>query len=190
MHRDHDLGKALESRLELIGRMAETTAVIVEIAAAIVGSLERGGKLLLFGNGGSAADAQHVAAEFVNRFLIEREAFPAIALTTDSSILTSIGNDRSFDQLFSRQLAALARPEDIVVGISTSGNSPNVLQALSYARDRGIKTVGFTGEGGGRLVELVDICFQSPSDATPLIQEAHIMAWHMICQLVERRLAA
>lgn len=147
--------------------------------------LAEGGKLLFCGNGGSAADAQHLAAEFVNRFLIDRPALPAIALTTDSSALTAIGNDLDFERLFSRQVEALGGKGDMLVGISTSGNSPNVLAALYSARQAGLVTLGLTGQGGGRMAEVCDILLAVPSRHTPLIQEVHITAGHLFCQLVD-----
>lgn len=158
---------------------------IEAVARRMAEVLHRGGKLLFFGNGGSAADAQHLAAEFVNRFLRDRGALAAIALTTDTSALTSIGNDLGFDQVFSRQVEALGRPGDLVVAISTSGNSPNVLRAVEAARRLGCVTVGFTGGSGGRLAKAVDEAFVVPSAETPRIQETHITLGHALCALVE-----
>jgi D-sedoheptulose 7-phosphate isomerase len=162
---------------------------IEAVARRMAEVLRRGGKLLFFGNGGSAADAQHLAAEFVNRFLRDRGALAAIALTTDTSALTSIGNDLGFDQVFSRQVEALGRPGDLVVAISTSGNSPNVLRAVEAARRLGCITVGFTGGSGGRLVKAVDEAFVVPSAETPRIQETHITLGHALCALVDDLLA-
>jgi len=165
------------SRIELVARrMAET--------------LRRGGKILFFGNGGSAADAQHLSAEFVNRFLRERNALAAMALTTDTSALTSIGNDLGFDQIFARQVAALGRPGDVVVAISASGNSPNVLEGVVAARRLGCITVGLTGGSGGQLSKVVDEVFIVPSNETPRIQETHITLGHALCALVEELLLA
>jgi len=164
-------------RIELVARrMAET--------------LRRGGKILFFGNGGSAADAQHLSAEFVNRFLRERSALAAMALTTDTSALTSIGNDLGFDQIFARQVAALGRPGDVVVAISASGNSPNVLEGVEAARRLGCITVGLTGGSGGQLSKVVDEVFIVPSNETPRIQETHITLGHALCALVEELLLA
>ena len=146
--------------------------------------------IYLCGNGGSAADAQHVAAEFVGRFLRERRPLPAVALTCNSSILTAIGNDYDFSQVFSRQVEACAGPRDCVVGISTSGRSPNVLEAMRAARRVGAATVGFTGAAGTVLAAACDECLMAPSTSTPRIQEAHLLAWHLICDLVERRIVA
>lgn len=145
-----------------------------------------GHKLLIFGNGGSAADAQHIAAELVNRFLIERKPLPALALTTDTSVLTSISNDYSFSEVFSRQVRALGTKGDIAWGISTSGNSENVLVAIGTARDMGLFTIGLTGCGGGKLARCCDLALIVDSQATPRIQEAHIAAGHILCELVDR----
>jgi len=158
---------------------------IKEIASAIILSIKRGGKVIIFGNGGSAADAQHMAGELVGRFKKERKGLPAISLTANTSSLTAISNDYSYDMCFSRQVEALARPEDIVIGISTSGNAKNVIKAIVYARNNGIKTVALTGKDGGGLVKEADISFVVPSGQTPSIQEAHILIIHVLCELVE-----
>jgi D-sedoheptulose 7-phosphate isomerase len=165
----------------------ESAPVLSEVAIAVTHAIRSGRKVLLFGNGGSAADAQHVAGELVGRFLKESQPWPAIALTTDSSILTCVGNDWEFEDVFARQVRALARPGDVVVGISTSGNSPNVVRGLNDARAVGATTIGFTGRKGGKMGD-ADICFRAPSDLTPRIQELHLLAWHAICELVEVRL--
>lgn len=149
-------------------------------------SLGQGGKILFMGNGGSAADAQHLAAEFVGRFEKERRGLAAIALTTDTSILTAVGNDYGFDRVFSRQIEALARSGDVVVGISTSGNSPNVVQALMVAKDLGAITIGMTGESGGTMASVCDLCIQVPSKVTARVQEAHILIGHIVCALVDK----
>lgn len=162
--------------------------VIVRVARLIVEALRGGRKVVLFGNGGSAADAQHIAAELVGRFLLDRQALPAIALTTDTSILTAVGNDLGFDQVFARQAAALVQPGDVVVGLSTSGNSPNVVAGLAEAGRRGAVTVGCTGAAGGSLAGAANLCLCVPSTSTPRIQEAHLSAWHAICEVVEREL--
>lgn len=164
---------------------ADSSENVYMAAKKIVARLSEGGKLFLCGNGGSAADAQHLAAEFVNRFLIERAALPAIALTTDTSALTAIGNDRHFDQVFARQLEALGRKGDILIAISTSGNSPNILNVLTSARSLDIFTIGFSGNGGGVIKELCDIIFDVPSKSTPLIQEIHITVGHLLCHIVD-----
>lgn len=155
------------------------------IAARISACLRGGGTLYLCGNGGSAADCQHVAAEFVGRFLRERRPLPAVALTTDTSALTAIGNDYGFEQVFARAVAALAKPGDVVAGISTSGRSPNVLAALREAHAVGATTIGFTGEAASPMDELCDLIFRAPSAHTPRIQEMHLLGWHLICDQVE-----
>jgi len=165
--------------------MAETMTDIISAAAAeIVKSFMCGGKLLLFGNGGSAADAQHIAAEFINRFTIERASLPAIALTTDTSVLTSIANDRVYNEIFSRQVEALGRRGDVALGITTSGSSENVLNGLFVAAEKGMKTIALTGELG-RAASLADIGLRVPSQEVPRIQEAHIAIGHILCELVD-----
>ncbi len=168
----------------------ESLARLAEIAALLTSCLRSGGKVLLCGNGGSAADAQHVAAELVGRFALERDALPAIALTTDTSILTAVGNDWDFRDIFARQVRALARSGDVVVGISTSGRSPNVVRALQAARERGATTLAFVGRNGGPIAKAADCVFSAPDAATPRVQELHIVAWHGICEIVEAALAA
>jgi len=163
----------------------KNAANIIFLSNKIAEAFTRDNKLILCGNGGSAADAQHIAAEFVNRFIIERAPLPAIALTTDTSIITSISNDYSFDQVFSKQIKAIGRAGDILLAISTSGNSENVIRAVRTAHDMGIYTAGLTGKDGGRLARIVDIPIIVKTNATPRIQEAHIMAGHLICQLVD-----
>ena len=169
--------------------LAEETATVAAIAEAIIGGLKSGKKIVLFGNGGSAADSQHIAAELVGRFRRERRALAAVALTTDTSILTSIANDDAFENVFARQIEAIGEEGDIAIGISTSGTSPNVLNALRTARRMGLTTVGFTGESGGGVRDVVDLCFRVPSGSTPRIQEAHIAVAHAICDVVEEALA-
>lgn len=156
-----------------------------EAALALALALVKGHKILLCGNGGSAADAQHIAAEFVNRFLLDRPPLSAIALTTDTSILTAVGNDVGFDMVFAQQVQAFGRPEDVLIGISTSGNSANIVEALRAARQRGMVTVGLTGLDGGLMAPLCDILIDVPHEATPLIQEIHIAAGHTLCMLTE-----
>jgi len=158
---------------------------LAAIASAFVEALRVGNKILLCGNGGSAADAQHVAAELVGRFSIDREPWPAIALTTDTSVLTAIGNDWDYREVFARQVRALARPGDLVVGISTSGKSANVVRALEAARDRRATTVAFVGMAGGTVADFSDLVFAAPATQTARIQELHLLGWHAICELVE-----
>ena len=159
----------------------------VAISAQLcIDCLTNGGKILLFGNGGSAADAQHIAAELVGRYKVERKSLPAIALTTDTSALTSIGNDYGYTHVFDRQVAALANKGDVVIGISTSGNSINVINALKLALKLNCKTIGFTGQDGGAMKDICDITLDAPSEDTPRIQEMHILIGHTICHLIDQ----
>ena len=160
---------------------------IIKAADVVATCISAGQKILIFGNGGSAADAQHLAAEFVNRFIIERPPLAAIALTTDTSLLTSIGNDYHFDEIFSKQIKALGNRNDIAWGISTSGNSTNVIKAMQVAKSKGLKSIGMTGRGG-KLRQYADLVFCADTDDTPRIQEAHITVGHIICELVDRTL--
>lgn len=159
--------------------------MIIQSAELVADTFKAGNKLLICGNGGSAADAQHLAAEFVNRFVIERPPLPAVALSTDTSIITSIGNDYTFDQIFSKQIKAIGKDGDVLMAISTSGDSKNVILAVKVARDMGIKTIGLTGKGGGKMAKMVDILLNVDSDVTARIQEVHITAGHIICELVD-----
>jgi len=154
----------------------------------LVGAFQAGGKLLLCGNGGSAADSQHIATELVVRMGQERPGIQAIALTTDTSLMTAMTNDYSFDRVFSRQIETLGQPNDVVLGISTSGNSPNVISAAKTARDKGMKVIVFTGKTGGALKDLSDVVIQVPSDDTQHIQEAHITIGHILCAIIEQSL--
>jgi D-sedoheptulose 7-phosphate isomerase len=163
-------------------------ATVGRIADVVEQALRSGHKLMLAGNGGSAADAQHIAAEFISRFKFDRNPLPAIALTTDTSILTAIGNDYGYDQVFSRQLQGLGRKGDVFIALSTSGRSPNVLTALETAREMSVATIGFTGSHDNPMRDLCDICLGAPTDETALIQQIHVVAAHAICGLVERRL--
>lgn len=178
---EREIQESIAVKEQLVG-MAQ---LIADASRLIVASMRNGGKLIVFGNGGSAADAQHLSAELVGRYRQDRKAFPAIALTTDSSALTSISNDYGFDTIFSRQLEALGKPGDVVVAISTSGNSPNVLQALATAKKLGITSIGLTGKSGGKLRSSVDVCLTVPSDSTPRIQEAHSLIIHILSGIVE-----
>jgi D-sedoheptulose 7-phosphate isomerase len=163
----------------------ELISTAARISEILVHALKQGNKVLIFGNGGSAADAQHIAAEFVGRFAFDRPALPALALSVNSSCVTAIGNDYGFDLVFSRQLEALARPGDVAIGISTSGNSPNVIKAMSTARKMELHTVALTGAAGGGIKGNVDHCICVPSNDTPRIQEGHILVGHIISELVE-----
>jgi D-sedoheptulose 7-phosphate isomerase len=165
---------------------AEVVSTIAEVSALLVDTLDKGNKVLLFGNGGSAADAQHIAAEFVGRFAFDRPPLPALALSVNTSCVTAIGNDYGFDLVFSRQIEALARPGDLAIGISTSGNSSNVLHGFSAARKAGLSTVALTGCTGGKIKSAVDYCICAPSNETPRIQECHILIGHIISELVEK----
>jgi D-sedoheptulose 7-phosphate isomerase len=167
---------------------AEFVAAIRDIAEVTANAIGNGCKLLLAGNGGSAADAQHLAGEMLSRLNYDRAPAAALALTTDTSVLTAIGNDYGYDRLFERQILGLGRAGDVFIAISTSGRSPNILRALEAARERGIITVGFTGRTGGEMPLRCDLCLRAPSDSTPLIQQVHITAGHIICGLVEERL--
>ena len=166
----------------------ENLSKLVNVVEAITSALKAGNKILLFGNGGSAADAQHLAAEFVNRFVIERPPLPAIALTTDSSVITSIGNDYDFSEVFSKQIRAIGQAGDIAWGISTSGSSSNVLKGLEVAKKMGLLTVAFTGKDGGNIAKIADFSINVSSSVTARIQEAHITAGHAICELVDIKL--
>jgi len=166
----------------------ELIAQIEAVAELIVATYQNGGKVLIAGNGGSAADAQHIAAELVSRFSFERPALPAMALTTDTSILTAISNDYGYESLFSRQLEANARPGDVFIAISTSGNSPNIVRALATASQLDVVSVGLTGATGGKMADLCRYCINVPSTDTPRIQEAHITIGHILCATTEQRL--
>ena len=174
---------------EVKGRFIRSQVeTLIQVVKVLVAAFKEGHKILLFGNGGSAADAQHLAAEFVNRFLIERPPLPAIALTTDTSILTSISNDYGYADTFAKQVKALGREGDVAIGISTSGTAANVVKAIKVAKDLGLKTVGLTGGDGGDLAKIVDFALVVDSSATPRIQETHIAIGHVLCEMVDRML--
>lgn len=182
-----EIASQLASHREVITRVErELSPLIAEMVTLLAETFKRGGKLLVMGNGGSAADAQHFVAEIVGRFKMERRGLPAIALSTDTSILTAIGNDYGFDKVFSRQVEALAVSGDLVVGISTSGNSPNVLLALELARKQGCRTVGLLGKDGGSIKRVCDLALIVPTDDTPRVQEGHITIIHIVCDLLEK----
>jgi D-sedoheptulose 7-phosphate isomerase len=170
---------------QLLLNNAEVLSTVSKASEILVEALSRGNKPILFGNGGSAADAQHIAAEFVGRFAFDRPALPALALSANTSCVTAIGNDYGFDVIFARQIEALGRPGDVAIGISTSGNSPNVLSAVAVARKMGLHTVALTGATGGMLKAAVDHCICVPSNETPRIQECHILIGHIISELIE-----
>ncbi len=190
---DGFIARELDASLESLTAMhkdAEYRATIARAGIAMVEAIRRGNTLLFAGNGGSAADAQHIAGEFVSRFNFDRPGLPAIALTVDTSILTAIGNDYGYERVFSRQIEALGRPGDIFVAISTSGNSPNILAGIEAAKKKDIMVIGMTGRSGGKMTALCDECLCVPSDKTPRIQEAHLATYHLLCGLVEASIFA
>jgi D-sedoheptulose 7-phosphate isomerase len=164
----------------------EPLAEIASAATLVGGALRDGRKLLIFGNGGSAADAEHIAGEFVGRFVAERRALPAVALSVNTSVLTAIANDYSFEDVFARQVEALGEPGDVAFGLSTSGTSANVVAGLRVGRELGLRTLALTGRGGGRVRELADVCVKVPADDTPRIQEGHLLVAHIVCEIAER----
>lgn len=182
--------QSLRAHAETIAQLDPMIPDIARLAEMVNTCLGRGGKILLMGNGGSAADSQHIAAELVGRFQTERRGLAAIALTTDTSILTSVGNDYGYEQIFSRQVEALCTPNDLLIGISTSGNSANVLRAIEAAKKIGSLTVAWTGEGGGKLAALCDLTLAVPSRVTARVQEAHILIGHILCVLVDHAITA
>ena len=195
-----DTGFTLPDPLAVIAAHAEDGAVlrrsffathgplVRDTALQVATALARGNKILLCGNGGSAGDAQHLAGEFVNRFLLDRPPLPAIALSTDTSVLTAIGNDFGFELVFAKQVQALGQPGDVLIGISTSGNSPNVLAALDEARQRGMLTIGLSGRDGGSMAEVCHVLLHVAHPSTPLVQEVHIAIGHVLCLLVDHYL--
>ena len=188
---EHHIRKLIEASIATKQSLLSSPDVVMTVAKVseiLVNALKQGNKALLFGNGGSAADAQHIAAELVGRFAFDRPALPALALSANTSCVTAIGNDYGFDQVFSRQLEALARPGDIAIGISTSGNSANVLRAVSTARKMRLHTIALTGRTGGNLRKTVDHCICVPSNDTPRIQECHTLIGHIISELGEREI--
>jgi D-sedoheptulose 7-phosphate isomerase len=183
----HLIAASIATKQELL-RSADAVSTVARVSELLANAFRLGNKVLLFGNGGSAADAQHIAAELVGRFAFNRPALPAMALSVNGACVTAIGNDYGFDQVFSRQLEALARSGDVAIGISTSGNSPNIVQALSVAKKMGLHTVALTGRTGGELLNHVDYCICVPSTETPRIQECHILIGHILSELVEREI--
>jgi len=178
----------IEEQIDLLDKIKELDAFVEEAIACCTKTVSGGGKILLCGNGGSASDCQHIAAELTGRFLKERRPLPAIALTTDTSALTAIANDYGYSEVFSRQLEALANKGDTLIAISTSGNSENVIGAVNLAKSKALRVIGLLGRDGGRLKELCDISIVVPSDSTPRIQEAHILIGHTICEGIEKGL--
>lgn len=180
----------LNTIIENFEKLKQFAPCLEEIAKAWIASLEQGNKIMFCGNGGSAGDSQHLAAELVGRYKINRPALPALALTVDTSALTAIANDFGYEQVFSRQVEGLGRAGDCLVGISTSGNSQNIVNAFIKAKETGIKTIAFTGEGGGKMKELADICLNVPSSVTNNIQEMHIACGHILCDMAEKHFFA
>jgi D-sedoheptulose 7-phosphate isomerase len=180
-----NIKKLFDASSTLISQSKILSVEIKNCIEIILNAFENNNKILIFGNGGSAADAQHMAAEFISRFYFDRPSLPAIALTTDTSILTSIGNDYSFEKIFSRQCESLVKQDDVIIAISTSGKSKNVLQAIETSKNLGAKIISLTGNDGRILKEKSDICIEIPSNDTPRIQEGHRIVIHIICQLVE-----
>lgn len=186
---EESVNRSVQSSIATHEKLLHSSEVISTVAAAsqqMTEALRRGDKVLLFGNGGSAADAQHIAAELVGRFAFDRRALPALALSVNSSCVTAIGNDYGFAQLFSRQIEALGRRGDVAIGISTSGNSQNVINGLMKAKEMGLHTIALSGNTGGKLRNIADYCICAPSDETPRIQECHILVGHIFSELVER----
>jgi D-sedoheptulose 7-phosphate isomerase len=181
---NNQVKKSIDVKQKLLEN-EELMTLIKEVALKCVDVYKNGNKTLIAGNGGSAADAQHIAGEFVSRFYFDRPGIPSIALTTDTSIITAIGNDYGYEKLFSRQVQANGIKGDMFIGISTSGNSANVIEALKECKEKGIITVGLTGEKGGKMAEMCDYCIKVPSNETPRVQESHILIGHIICAVVE-----
>ncbi len=184
------IGEMISESAEAIGRMdGRAREVIGRIARLLVEALEEGCKVYLCGNGGSAADAQHIAGELAGRFRRQRRALPCVALTTDTSVLTAVGNDYSYEEVFSRQVQALGCRGDVLWALSTSGRSRNVLAAARAAREKGMRVVGMTGAAGGELAELADVCFQAPAERTDQVQQLHQLAYHIVCELIDEHFA-
>lgn len=179
--------KSIESTIEVLGLAKSMAANIEKAAVKIKESIKNGGKLVIFGNGGSAADAQHIAAELTGRFRKERDSLPALALTTNTSVLTSVGNDYGFKEIFSRQVSSLVNENDAVIAISTSGNSENVVEGVKKAKEKGAYAIGFTGIDGGKMEPILDLCLKAPSNVTSHIQECHIVIGHILCMLIEEK---
>lgn len=181
-----DFKKTIEAHEEVVAKLKqECIPVIEQMAENCRQALKNGHKILLCGNGGSAADSQHIAAEFVGRFVKERQGLPAIAFTTDTSILTAVGNDYGYDEVFCRHVEALGREGDVLIGISTSGNSGNVVKAFQQAKTQGVKTIAFTGMKASKMSELADLTLRVPAPVTARVQECHIMVGHMICEYID-----
>jgi D-sedoheptulose 7-phosphate isomerase len=187
----NEIKELIRDSIKIKEKIVEDSNLIDKIKLAcdkIIESYHNNGKILIMGNGGSASDAQHISTEFISKFLMERKSLPAIALNCNTSTLTAIGNDYGFDHVFSRQIEGLANKQDIIIGISTSGNSKNVLEAIKVSKEKGCYFIGLTGENGGLMREEVDLLINVPSNHTPRIQESHIMIGHIICEIVEKEM--
>lgn len=182
------VNKSLDNHLAAFSQLKGNAPVIAEIAGLMISALKNNGKIIFMGNGGSAADSEHLAAELVGRFKKNRKAYAAISLSSNICIITAVGNDYGFEEIFSRQIEAIAKDNDLIVAISTSGESQNVIKAVLKAKEFGLKTVGFLGKNGGKLKDLVDLSLLIPTEDTPRIQEMHILAGHIICEIVEEEL--
>ena len=187
---ENRINNILEEQINNLNNLknGDYSSNIIEIAKKITECIKNGGKILIAGNGGSAADAQHFAAEIIGRFKLERKGYPAIALTTDTSILTSIGNDYGFDYVFSRQVEGLGNDKDIFIGISTSGNSKNIIEAIKTAKEKNLMVISLTGKDGGEMKKISDICLNFNYSETARVQEHHLMSYHLICEFVEKEL--
>ena len=181
-----EINTIFDENILVSSKTKELSPIIDECAKKIITSLKNSGKVILFGNGGSAADAQHMAAELIGRFKIERSGIPAISLTTDTSIITSIGNDYDFENIFSRQIESLGNKDDVIIAISTSGNSKNVINGVKSAKDQGIFLIGLSGKSNSKLKDMADVTINAPSDDTARIQESHRIIIHCLCQLIEK----
>jgi len=182
---DKIINNSIDRHLESLGSVKANLKVIKEISGLFISALKANGKIIFMGNGGSAADSEHLAAELVGRFKKNRKAYAAISLSSNICVITAIGNDYGFEEIFSRQVEAIAGKNDLIVAISTSGESQNVIKAVTKAKELGLKTIGFFGKNGGKLKNLVDIFLLIPTEDTPRIQEMHILAGHIICEIVE-----
>ncbi len=185
---ENEIISILEENIKVKEELKNQTSIITKIAKEIINAYKRKKKVVLFGNGGSAADAQHIAAEFVGKFYKDRRSLPSLAFHTNTSVVTAIANDYGYDIIFERQVASFVEEGDIAIGISTSGNSPNVIKGLLKAKEKGAITIGFTGQKPNKIEEITDLCLKIPSTDTPRIQEGHITVGHIICYLVEEEL--
>ena len=188
MNKNSEILKLIDESIQNILECKKMINEINQVKDIIITRLKNGNKIILFGNGGSAADCQHMAAELIGRFLIKRKSLPAISLTTDTSILTAVGNDFGFDQIFSRQCESLVSKGDLIIAISTSGNSINVINGINTAKEKGAVIVSLTGNNGGKLADISDIILKMPTEHTPYIQECHRIIIHILCNLVEKEL--